>query len=546
MRNVLDRAYEILSRHPWWTLGLFLAGQTAFSMNHRALWFSDEVRYANAFENVIHRGKWLVLSLNGQPYPDKPPVYFWFLALLHTISAVPAVFFLGAALSGLCYLYATLALNKTLGQDKATGLTAGLILLTNLFFVGLLHYSRMDLLFAALILGSQACFYKAYGPRGTGGRGGVISGFVLAGLATLTKGPIGFLFPFLTLFCFLAWRGELRRLWTRRTLQGLGAMIALLLAWLLAALFVEGTGFIENILGKQILARATNTFHHKEAFWYYLAIFPPAWLPWTLVLFAAPVLRPFRPGFWKQAWKTRRQAGAAAWLWLMFLPAFVFLSCLSGKVFVYILPLLAPLALLTARLLENQDWSRTARFWLAAAVFFLLLAAALPFAGFALPENVSPKGVVLSSLILALAGAGLFRLRREGGRGPLLFLALVVTLWTLPLNRITAPSLDDYMSPKRQGEIIRAYVAQGYTPIGFDIYSGIFTYYADTDLHETDNWDELKAQLAGSPRAVLVTRKKVWDQWQDRPAWLVVIDEQNIAGQIYVLAATAPQGPAPQ
>jgi 4-amino-4-deoxy-L-arabinose transferase-like glycosyltransferase len=110
MRDFLDRTYGILARHPWWTLGLLLAAHTAWTMDCRALWFSDEVRYANAFENVVRAGKWLVLSLNGQPYPDKPPLYFWFLALLHTISRMPAVFFLGAALSGLAYLFATLGL----------------------------------------------------------------------------------------------------------------------------------------------------------------------------------------------------------------------------------------------------------------------------------------------------------------------------------------------------------------------------------------------------------------------------------------------------
>lgn len=541
MRDFLDRIYGILARHPWWTLGLLLAAHTAWTMDCRALWFSDEVRYANAFENVIHAGKWLVLSLNGQPYPDKPPLYFWFLALLHTISRMPAVFFLGAALSGLAYLFATLGLSKSLGRSRDSGFTAGLVLLTTFVFIGLLHYSRMDLLFAAMILGSQAFFYKAWGPGGRGGRGPVLAGFLLAGLATLTKGPLGLIFPLLTSFCFLAWRGELRRMGGRATLQGLGLMLGLLLAWLLAALAVEGTGFIQDILGKQIVARATNTFHHKEGPWYYFLALPPAWLPWTLLPLVLPFWRVFTPKFWKTAWNGRRQAGARAWLWCMILPAFILLSCLSGKVFVYILPFFAPLALLTADVLEDLDWPRAGLFWVLASGFLLLLALALPVAEALLPLPVTPRGVALSTVLLAAAAIGLFLLRRDGARAPLLFLTLALLVWSLPLNRITLPSLDDYMSPKRQGSLIRAYVAEGYKPLAYDIYSGVFTYYAGTNLLETNDLSKIAAEVEENPKCVLVLRKKHWDAWENRPSRLVAFDEQNIAGQVYVLAATAPR-----
>ena len=146
-----------------------------------------------------------------------------------------------------------------------------------------------------------------------------------------------------------------------------------------------------------------------------------------------------------------------------------------------------------------------------------------------------------SFVLLAAAGVGVIALRRGGTRAPLLALALGLLLWSLPLHLITAPSLDNYMSPKRQGEIIKAYAAEGYTPLAFDIYSGIFTYYAGVNLLETSDLNVLIADLDRAPRAILVIRKKHWDAWQNRPSRLVAFDEQNIAGQVYVLAATAPR-----
>ncbi len=532
----LSRLFDLIRRHPWWSLACLTAAHTALGMNTRALWFSDEVRYANAFENVVKAGKWLVLSLNGAPYPDKPPLYFWLLALLNTISDMPAVFFLGAAVSGLLFLYSTMVLGRALGLGRSTAAGACLVLLTTPFFVGLLHYSRMDLLFAALILAAQACLYRAFSDETDHELAYILAGFALCGLATLTKGPLGLVFPLLALAAWLAWRGELRRLLTRSVLFGFGLMLTLLAAWLGAALAVEGWGFVDNILFKQVVARAANTFHHKEPFYYYLVIFPPAFLPWTLAPLAGPLGRLFGASFWREAWTGRHAAGAAAYLWCCLLPALLLLSLLSGKVFVYILPLMAPLALLTAdRILHTAAPLKGT--WTTLAAFLALVALGLLLADGLLPLPFAARGIAMASLILGLAGFGLYRLRLESPETPLVFLALMLVLWVQPLNLVTAPSLDSYMSPKRQGEIIRTYAEEGYAPIAYDIYSGIFTYYAGRDLIEVDKMDRLKKELEQHPKAVLVMRKKHWDAWQDRPAGLIPVDERNLAGQIYVISA---------
>src|SRR6218665_125372 len=75
-RTVCERILDILAFQPLIPLTILLALQTVFMLDARALWYSDEVRYANVFEHVVNAGKWIVLHLNGVPYPDKPPVYF--------------------------------------------------------------------------------------------------------------------------------------------------------------------------------------------------------------------------------------------------------------------------------------------------------------------------------------------------------------------------------------------------------------------------------------------------------------------------------------
>jgi hypothetical protein len=97
MDKFLSRLFRLAAWVPLLLPACPAGRPTLPALDSRALWFSDEIRYANVFENVIHGGKWLVMYLNGVPYPDKPPVYFWFLTALLPVykAAGPALFMAG-------------------------------------------------------------------------------------------------------------------------------------------------------------------------------------------------------------------------------------------------------------------------------------------------------------------------------------------------------------------------------------------------------------------------------------------------------------------
>ncbi len=567
MTGILDSLWRLLCKSPRLCLAALVAAQTAFMLNSRALWFSDEVRYADAYAGLL-RGKWLVLNLNGVAYPDKPPLYFWFVWALDKLSTLgdPAAFFLAAAASGLLMVYATLSLGRVLGLRQEVCAGAGLVLLSTLFFAGLMHYSRMDLLFSALITASQAAFCLAFRPGAEAKRGrNATLALLLAGLATLTKGPLGLLFPVLTTLLFLVWRGRTREFFSRALLPGLLALVALVLSWVVAAYFIEGPGFLHKIFYEQIFQRATKTFHHAEPFYFYLVAFPPCWLPWTLALAALPVHRLAQAKFWRGLWAQRKssapESDAKAWLWFSAASGLGLLSLLSGKVVVYILPQLAPLALLMAwALLEdlqdddrpsNYQWSRL---WTLAGLLFLALAAVttqaerfLPAAntltgsaltGFGVISTPSPlSGVWPVAACFALLGAALLLLRKQNARRVLPALALLVTLWIQPAGLLLAPALDPIMSPKPQAMALKEYTAQGYLPVAHDIYQGIYSYYLGGVVTETNSYEALEKLLA-EQNVVLAIKKKKWDAWESRPAGLRIVLTQWLAGTTYHIAVS--------
>ncbi|BCS90126.1 ArnT family glycosyltransferase [Pseudodesulfovibrio sediminis] len=534
MTILAKNIWKRLEAHPWLTMTLAVFAQTWFTLGNRALWFSDEVRYGNAYQNLVLNGKWMVLSLNGQPYPDKPPVYFWFLWLLDTITPahMPEVFMLGAALSGLFFLYAAYFLARSLQCDKAVSLASVLILLSTFMLVALFHYSRMDLMFGTFILLSHACLFRAFNGEKQGWW--PVHAFALMGIATLIKGPLGFIFPLLTSGVFLAWKGELKKFLTSRMALGLLLMLAMLAAWVGGVIMTEGSDFLmKTVLGKQIIQRATKTFHHREAFYYYIIAFPLAWMPWTLSLFVAPVKRLFSPGHWASLWSTRRQAGPTAFLWIMFASTFIFLSSLSGKVLIYILPMFPPLAIIIANAMQTMDEARTRKLWTLIGGLWIVAGTGLLLAGDLIPLPVPVRGMGIAAALLILGGGTMLFLRTSGYRTSLITLTLAVIIWIYPVGLLVAPSLDNAMSPKRQALIIKEYVDKGYTPFAGRVYPGIFTYYAGVEYRETDKYPELTDMMAKEDKVVLAIRERHWKDLKSRLPEFKLVDQQSIAGIVH-------------
>lgn len=555
MDKFLSRLFRLAAWVPLLLPAALLAAQTLPALDSRALWFSDEIRYANVFENVIHGGKWLVMYLNGVPYPDKPPVYFWFLTALLPVykAAGPALFMAGAAASALLLLTATMALSRMVARaGREVSLGAGLVLVSCFYVIGLAHYSRMDLLFATLITAAHVCLFRAWSRERA--MGWAVAGFLLAGVATLTKGPLGLVFPLLASLGHLAWTGNLRRFFRRDVAVGLGLCLGLLGAWVLAAWLGGERELVEDIFYKQIYRRAVNASHHEQPFWHYLATLPAAWLPWTLLLPALPLGLLGRPGFWRGLWQGRRadETKGTAYLWSMVLTGFVLLSALSTKIIVYLLPLFPALAVLTAKALLGLDARRTRRLWWLLCGLFAVLAVALPFGNMLHPwPDFEVAGLWWTALASALAAGLMFwAARRLGPASGLLVAALAVTAWVLPLTMVVLPSLDAVMSPKAQARLMGDYVADGYVPVAYKIYSGVYTYYSGHDVLETQDMERIAQVLAAEPKVVIGMQRRYWDQWTDRPTGLRLVHEQWIVDQPYVLAVqdnAAPGAPpAPQ
>ncbi|MDR2801448.1 MAG: hypothetical protein LBB52_09360 [Desulfovibrio sp.] len=553
------RLYGVLALSPLLTLSLMLALQTIFSLDARALWFSDEVRHADAFRYLLEQGKGVILYMNGAPYPDKPPLYFWFLRGLYEFlhSEGPMLHLTGAAVSALLYLWAALALGRTVARvDRRSNFAAGVILLSTGYVMGLIHYGRMDLLFSALILCSHILLYKALIGEGRDYLRMVIA-FLLAGAATLVKGPLGLAFPLCSALLFMLWKLSFRRLLRPDFFIGLLAGLIPAGIWLLLVYLESGSAdfILDSLLRRQVLERAVDTFHHKETWNYYLVRLPLLFLPWTLLLLCLPWWKILVTGLMRGAAAVRApEKQGLAFLWCMLVSGLVLLSCLSGKILIYCLPFMPAAAILAGRaaLGLNRLGAGILRYGLALLLLGagiallaggLMLFGVIPMPDFNLPEwRLETNGAFfLTAGILLICGSlvwvGLSGRRPEG---PLLIMALCCTSLGYPIGSLLAPAFDPVMSPKNQALLMAAYGDKGYLLTAYKVYGGTYSFYAGRPVRDLENLAEAE-DLAGKGKVVLALSEQRLAEWKDRPQSFREVHRQWIESRRYVLLASPPE-----
>ncbi len=556
--SLSSRVFDVAAHAPWLFLILMLAAQTLFSLDSRALWFSDEVRHADAFRNLLEHGRGVVLQLNGQDYWDKPPLYFWFLRGIYEIVRVegPLLYFTGAAVSALLYLLSFLLLGRFVDRaDGRTLLASGITLFCGGYVYALMHYARMDFLFSACIVCSYAALYHALiRPRSFGF---CLLAFILAGTACLIKGPLGLALPLAAGIFFVLWRGRPRRLLRPDMLLGLLAACVMIGVWVALVYGEIGAwdDLVREVWGRQILARAGNSFAHKEPFWFYVRL-PLLLLPFSLALFCLPWGRTFGRAARERFLTLRRSEGEGrAFLWCIVLSALILLSCLSGKILIYYLPALPAVALILGRAVLELSGFRAALFRRLMAVALILgglalLAAALVFFGAVdAPAGLGlPAWRISGSPAFYLAGfgfiaAGLFLLmclKSSRPEGVLLFCALGMTLLSYPLARDVAPAFDEVLSPKPQSLIMKSWMDKGYLPFSYKNYPGIYAYYAGFPVKDIDSLAELPP-LPGPHGVVLAIRRKDLNNWPGKPDCFREVDARYIEHPERVLLVCPPK-----
>ena len=247
----------------------------------RDLWSPDEQRYGQAPREILEGGDWVLMHLNSQPYPEKPPVFFWTVALLSLPTGEVTAFttrLAGCLYAGLAIAALFFVTRRWFGrEDVATAASA--IFATNLLVLHNGTRGTMDLAMAAFVL--LAVDRGSAWLRGGRLRDAAALGLFVA-LGTLTKGPMGLLLP------LLAFAGEALGLGRNRARLGLGWLVApavtvgVGLAWLLPALAAGGEAYRARLLGQLASRTSGAEQHHVHGISWLVGILLVTTLPWVI------------------------------------------------------------------------------------------------------------------------------------------------------------------------------------------------------------------------------------------------------------------------
>jgi len=331
----------------------------------------DETRYLSVAWEMWHNNNFLVPHINGLPYSHKPPLLFWTIHLFWWVFGVGE--WSGrivAPLFGLVAVFLTRRLAGLLWPSE-NGISRNVPYILFGMVIWLIYSSltMFDTLLTCICLFAVHAVFEA-SQKKTKLPWLWLS--VAIGLGVLAKGPVVLVYVLPVVLLVPWWnKGESVSLlrWYGLALGALVAGLGIALCWAIPAAKAGGAEYGQAILFGQTAGRVVNSFAHGRPFYWYLLLLPLFLFPWF---------------FWLPVWqgtKSFQLDRGSRFCMSILLPAFVLLSCISGKQIHYILPLLPVAALMIALLISNT--ARPVRFdKMVVLLIYLVICAVLLFLPF--------------------------------------------------------------------------------------------------------------------------------------------------------------------
>ncbi len=500
------------------------------------LWNPDEPRYAEVAREMVVNGDWVLMHYNGNVYPDKPPLFFWLIGLSSYLwqgftsfsARIPAAFF------GMLAVILTCLIGRSL-FGSSVGLISGLILATSFEFAFRSTRANIDSTLTFFTTASILCFLHWYRSKGP-----MIYGlYVGMALATLTKGPVGFLLPLLVCLAFLIVQKDWKTIKEMKLLPGMLLMLVVVLSWYVPAVLKGGSSYLQDTLFKHSLARYSQGWAKVRPFYYYLYTFPMSFLPWAIFLPAALVYGRLR--------ETVEKRKEYLFLFVWFAVIFLFFSVSKGKRPLYLLPLFPAAAILVGKLWHDLIFASVdviRRQWVSIPLYGLAAVGFL--GGLASPWIVSWKlppyfwhSLPVAFVVVAISVA-VFFMHRKGHEGKAFILIVVMVAAGLFYSqRVVFPEVNPYKSARLISEEITSRIFPGDKVCVFGkVSAGSYNFYTGiVPIYDFDKPEDLSGLLRSSERVFCLLTFKDYSRFEKRQDWpeMRLLARQQVGGNDVVL-----------
>jgi 4-amino-4-deoxy-L-arabinose transferase-like glycosyltransferase len=441
----------------------------------------DEPRYAWIARAMAASGDWVTPRLYGQPWFEKPALYYWAAALGFLIH-LPAEW--AARLpSAFAALVAAVAIgwlgwkfySAELRPFASPLLLAPLIFATSVAAIGFARAAGPDMLFSAALTAAMVsgavvlnrCGALRSENSNKKAAANLSDYFMLAAfgaslaLAVLAKGPAGILLAAGAVGIWALSTSRWRDAFRLAHPLAIAVFCVVALPWYVLCDLRNPDFFRIFIFQHNFERYLTPMFQHRQPFWYFLPILLLGLLAWTAGLWPALAegLRLWREKSWSKS------PGFFVACWAVF--PFLFFTFSQSKLPGYVLPAIPPLALLAAVGLQRQVLELKSRASLgpsarcvpiAVGVTWIVMALSATRWVHRLPaaaRDVPGRTILHISIIVIIGGIAIALLGFLRNRGAFLLSFFLVALCVELAGARVLPALDPVISARFHGEVLR-------------------------------------------------------------------------------------------
>jgi len=432
-----------------------------FGLGAFGLTGADEPRYAQIAREMLARHDWIVPTLNGSPWLEKPALLFWKMMSSYSIfgvsdwaARIPAAVHATAVVVGIFFFMRRFRFASELDAAMIAASSAGMI--------GFGRGASTDMLVSAPFALAMMSWWTWHQSNK---KLWLLLFYGLLGIGALAKGPVAPALAVLVVGAYAVLRRDGKIFVRSLSVTGFLLFAAIVLPWYLAVQHKVPQFFRVFFIEHNLERFGTNLYQHSQPFWYYIPVFLLAALPWTF--FALPALIEAgrkaytqwraNPGFTNLGTSNPASAtvdgdsddGLTSFLFVWIIVPIVFFSISRAKLPGYILPAIPAAALLTADYVHRLKAIPRLLTSLHALLCAVLMVGAL-MAPFAMARQAPPPALQIGMTITGalIAVMVLLMVRREGVR-VLHFVTLVPTILAVAfLLRPAAATIDRTQSAR--------------------------------------------------------------------------------------------------
>lgn len=291
INELQDKSKKFIDAHPEiFCLGLLTIACLVFlfyGIGFYPLIDVDETRYAVMARDLMNSTDFNSLMLNGVPFLEKPPLYFWMVGasikLFNTFS--PLVVRLPIAIVSSFLVFFTYYVGKKTISRKF-GMFSALVLVSSILFLVLSHVAILDMVLTVFVGSALYSAFMTHLCEDRNKKYWWFAFYFFIAFGFLAKGILALAIPGVIVFVYNMLTRTLKDMFKPlNLLPGFIVFLAIITPWHVLMYQKYGYLFIKDYFLLHHFARFINSesIGRERPFWYFIPVFLLGFMPWALL-----------------------------------------------------------------------------------------------------------------------------------------------------------------------------------------------------------------------------------------------------------------------